>query len=365
MKTLLQPPSPHPTPALWDTPVDWRSDPVATCAHWLKSLGYSDASVRVYASMWSKFVRWIGTAGKRLEHCSPAEITDFFKDPGAFPVATKRGEATPEPDAIESLRLNTEQRRRYVRLIEQVFVHLQAIGVVDHNPGRQARVMGLSGGRNSRTRFLGHGEREALIARLRASASPIADEDGAGWTHVRDAAAVALILGGGLKVAEAVDLRPEQVRNPGRGATSIEIPRHGKVPEHVAPLLPFAEQPIADWLALRATIHPVSSCVLTPDLEKRNRRQPNEHGRMHPSTLFRRVSAFLATAGIEGDRSCAQTLRNTYAGSLIENGCDDQALAEALGIKQLDSVIQLRTAYRAWQAGAGEAMQEEACADVQ
>lgn len=66
---------------------------------------------------------------------------------------------------------------------------------------------------------------------------------------------------------------------------------------------------------------------------------------MAPSSIFRAVRSILNDANITGPRACGQTLRNSYAASLITLGFDDQQLTDALGLYELVSAVRLRNAW--------------------
>ena len=63
------------------------------------------------------------------------------------------------------------------------------------------------------------------------------------------------------------------------------------------------------------------------------------------SSIHRRTQRLLAIAGITGERASAQTLRNTYAGLLIDGGATDDHLVDYLGLQASVTAQRLRTAY--------------------
>jgi hypothetical protein len=66
---------------------------------------------------------------------------------------------------------------------------------------------------------------------------------------------------------------------------------------------------------------------------------------MHASSIHRRTQRCLEAAGVTGDRACAQTLRNTYAGLLIDAGASDEELVDFMGLKASITSTRLRQAY--------------------
>ncbi len=58
-----------------------------------------------------------------------------------------------------------------------------------------------------------------------------------------------------------------------------------------------------------------------------------------------RTQKLLEEAGITGERACAQTLRNTYAGLLIDGGATDEQLIDYLGLQASISAQRLRASF--------------------
>ena len=63
------------------------------------------------------------------------------------------------------------------------------------------------------------------------------------------------------------------------------------------------------------------------------------------SSVHRRTQKLLEEAGVTGERACAQTLRNTYAGLLIEGGASDEQLIDYLGLQASISAQRLRASF--------------------
>jgi len=332
--------------------------------------------------MWNKFVRFLGERQVPLSLCSSEHIDLFFKD----------------------ARLVKEHRQRYVRLIENIFNHLHNIGLSIPNPGRQAALHSLGKGANAAMVFLSEEERErvesVILTRLSAIGSLIgaahgtggalgkesgekekrkdseghpadgfggglAGDGGAGtlceesekkeekrgkkksqWKPVRDAAIAAVMLGGGATVSSIVGLCVN-CTNCSEG--KISLPKEGGRETHYeAPLLPIGQIALDRWLAFRRTLHGIGDHLFPADIKSRGGKTTDTPG-MHPSTIFRAVRDVLHEAGIAGPRSSGQTLRNSYAASLIDlhPAEDDAYLANCLGLALPTSASLIRAAYNA------------------
>lgn len=63
---------------------------------------------------------------------------------------------------------------------------------------------------------------------------------------------------------------------------------------------------------------------------------------MHASSIHRRTQRILELTGVKGERGSAQTLRNTYAALLIDNGAHDNELVDFLALKATLTAYRLR-----------------------
>lgn len=274
--------------------------------------------------MWSKFIRYLEERNISLPLVQSHHISSF----------------------LDVHDLKKGHRQRYVRLIEKTYKHLVELELVSHNPGQKAGYERVGRGSNDATRILAPDERERLFDVLR-QAFESADKIGIEkdredqWIKVRDAVVAATMVGGGLKVSEATSITVNCTSRPG----VVTVPdSYGK--DHAARLFPIAQDALAAWWPWR-TLHAEGSNLVFP-AAIRNRRsdQRVKTASMHAATVYKRVAALMEQAGITGDRACCQTLRNTYAAMLIEQGALDAELTECLGLQLTLSAHRMREAHK-------------------
>ncbi|WP_454738841.1 tyrosine-type recombinase/integrase [Cupriavidus necator] len=309
----------------------WRDQPERAFDGWLARHGFRHGTSVVYRAMWGKLLRWSAERGLPPLSWSAQQIGEF----------------------LDAQQLHKSHRYRYTRLIERVFHHLAQLREGMHNPGSQAVRAHLADGENDPTAFLLPGERDLLVARIlgpggmpmpgdeRTAASPTQ------WKRARDTALLAVLLGGGLKVAEARALRVDAVDDgaPGRMALRMVRPDNGRA--YTVPLFSLAHAPLRTWLALREASGTLGSLVFPAMPAGRP---------MHAASVYRRVEILLDEAGIlagRSERASPQTLRNTCAAMHFDAGTAPAEVAQCLGMRDLESGWRLRAAYEAWQARAG------------
>lgn len=315
----------------------WRDHPERAFDGWLAQHGFRHGTSVVYRAMWGKLLRWSAERGLPPLSWSAEQIGEF----------------------LDAQQLHKSHRYRYARLIERVFHHLSRLREGMHNPGSQAVRAHLAEGENDPTAFLLPGERDLLVARILGPAgAPLGDTGDTGaaasptqWKRARDAALLAVLLGGGLKVAEARALRIDVIADmsadsrPGRMALRMVRPDNGRA--YTVPLFPLAHAPLRAWLALREASGTLGSLVFPAMPTGRP---------MHAASIYRRVEILLDEAGVlagRSERASPQTLRNTCAAMHFEAGTAPAEVAQYLGMRDLESGWRLRAAYEAWQARAG------------
>lgn len=323
------PPSLSESADLFDSPETWSDSPDLAFSSWLKAQPVADSTRRVRASMWGKFLRYLDSLGLTLAAVSAAHVSGF----------------------INHAALEKEQAWRYVKLIERVYVHLNALGLCDGNPARSAGHKGVGNRRNDPMRFLVNEERQRLqnylLGVLREAEEAWAQnqtkkmkktEYAALWAGVRDVAVAAVLVGAGVKVSELRALSVNCTSDTG----VLVVPRSGFDMERRIPLLPVAVEALRVWMLFREPDKDLGRVLFPAVISRRRDDQRTQTAAMHPSTVFRRVSALLNDADIRDARACGQTLRNTFAASLIESGADDETIVAALGFKGVFSVPHLR-----------------------
>lgn len=289
------------------------------------------ASTRmVKQSMWNKFLRWLADENIPLSALTYVHLHSFF----------------------EEEKIIKAHRQRYLRLIERVYGYLIDLGLrIKENPASAARKEKLGKGDNDPTVFLKREEKEKIEKviqdRLRAygGAEKKIEKEGKGrkkqsWLLVRDAAITAVMLGGGGTVG-GIGKLSVNCTNCAEG--KISLPREGGG-SYESVLLPIGDMALQAWLRLRRQRVGIGDQVFPADIKSRSTRMVDTPT-MHPSTIFRAVRNVLREAGITGARACGQTLRNTYAATLIDLGFNDQQIQECMGFNEPLSAVRLRTAY--------------------
>lgn len=305
---------------------DWHADPERAFDGWLAVHGFGHGTAVVYRAMWGKLLRWSREHGVAPLSWSAAQI-------GAF---------------LDAEGLHKRHRYRYTRLIERVFHYLSLQQAGLHNPGSQAVRAHLADGDNDPTPFLLPAECDALVARVLAPVT-LPDRDATpsptAWKRARDIAVVAAMLGAGLKVGEVRALRLDSVA---ADASELRLTRTDNGRTYRAPVFDFARRPLLAWLAVRALSGTLGTLVF-PALPA---------GRpLHAASLYRRVEQLLDEAGVlagRTERASPQTLRNTYGALHFEAGAEPAAVAQYLGMRDLESGWRLHAAYTAWQARSGQ-----------
>jgi len=320
---------------LFDADLDaWRKHPDRAFDGWLARHGFRHGTAVVYRAMWGKLLRWSGEQGLTPLTWSAAQI-------GAF---------------LDAQNLHKRHRYRYARLIERVFHHLSQLQQNLHNPASQAVKSHLADGENDPTAFLLPGERDLLVARILAPApEPVAEAarpdsqaiSPKQWKRARDVALLAVLLGGGLKVAEARALRVEAIEGLGGGAMAIRMVRTDNGRAYTVPLFGFVHAPLRRWLETRAAAETLGDLVFPAMTNGRA---------MHAASVYRRVEILLEEAGVlagRSERASPQTLRNTCGAMHFDAGTPPAAVAQLLGMRDMESGWRLRAAYEAWQARTG------------
>lgn len=313
----------------------WYRTPERAFDGWLAQHGFRPGTAGVYRAMWGKLLRWSGEQGLPPLKWSAAQI-------GAF---------------LDAQNLHKRHRYRYARLIERIFHHLSTLQQNLHNPASQAVKAHLAEGENDPTAFLLPGERDLLVARILAPALDIIPEPGnkatAGaisptqWKRARDVALLAVLLGGGLKVAEVRTLRIDALEGIDDGAMALRMTRQDNGRTHMVPLFGFAHAPLRHWLAVRHAADSLGDLVFPAMANGRP---------MHAASIYRRIEILLEEAGVlagRSERASPQTLRNTCGAMHFDAGTTPAAVAQLLGMRDLESGWRLHAAYEAWQARAG------------
>ena len=322
-----------------DTLDDWLDDPVRGFAQWIRRQEIEEETRKVKEFMWGKWCRHIRSRDIPVRSVTSADIEDFFK--------------------IE--RVQRAHRSRYLKLIERTYSHLDSLGLrLSRNPGSEAYAQRLGKGSNDLTVFLEDHEIEEIkrVIRRRMKRAVDGDIESKGreekeekkrkgrkksaWIEIRDAALCAVMMGGGASV-DSIERLSVSCTN--RGSGRLTLPRKGG-PAYEAPLLPLAQAALEAWLDYRERLGLGGTALFPADAgSRRNATTLTTTDAMSASAIFRATRSVLKDAGITGARACGQTLRNAYAGMLIDLGYGDMELQQAMGFAQATSALRLRSYY--------------------
>lgn len=265
------------------------------------------ASVNVYGAMFNRYIESLHSRGATILSATTADVQHF----------------------LTSLEATSRIRWRYVRLLERVYAHLVERGLVQTNPVSPvaAKVALKSPGQDAPMATLTPQQVAAVLSHVHApsafAASALShnphnpnEPGGSDATPsiagaLRASALVSLLVGAGLTVSELrhlrrSDLRPEP---PGRDWT-IRIARPTTIKQHDTKLGAAWVPPVSRWLTAEppAPRPYTDSALLFPS---------SRGGPLVASTLHRIVDACLCEAIGQDAKTCARTLRNTFAMHVI------------------------------------------------
>jgi site-specific recombinase XerD len=305
---------------------DWQADPQAAFDAWLAQQEFRASSAEVYRAQWGNFLEWLRAKRTTLQTVQRPVIEQF----------------------VSQLDIRRPQRMRYLRLIERVLDHVREIESAPTNPARFIAQDGDSAWRQARdnepTGFLTHDERALLIGHLY---SPVGNlPTGQRWREWRDRALVATFLGAGVKTGEAAELTVDCYA---AGTPYVTVDASNPLLVRQSRLAPFAVELLDNWISERRTIGLAGELLFPAAPSGRS---------MHKATMLRAIDAVVAASGMATSRvarASPQTLRNTYAAELFEDGTDPERVGQWLGFQQMISVHRL---HRAWQEWMGEQIRE-------
>lgn len=318
----------------------WDTDPKATFEQWMSQQpgrGTSRAHIRissaeVYRAQWGRFVAWIEQKSIKLSEVDSVAISAF----------------------LESLDNNRPQRDRYHKLIQRVLADLikntAEVGFL--NPAAQA--MREEGAKwkeadgNLPTSFLRPAERALLATHL---ISPItADKERDQWREARDRAIVGSCVGAGLKVAEIVALTVNCIDL--RGDHWITLRDKRSQFSHRTRPFDYAAQALTTWLHQRARMATEGDLLFPSDIKTivKNGKPVTS---IHPATIVRITESVMEESGVkalrgDGHRASPQTLRNSYAAELFEQGESPAMVADRMGFAQIVSAERLFASWEMW-----------------
>lgn len=268
-------------------PVDsltaWRDDPMRTLHHWLAQLrvagvrSFRESSTGTYTAMFSTWVAHLTERKMSVLEASAAEAFAFFEQKAMEPVS----------------------RRRYLQLLDRVYVHLYRCGRTAPNP----MLYELSKERELERDpppVLSPKQQEVLEAHL--TGLP-------GWKGMRDRALAALLLGSGLRANEVI---LQEVGNVDENYLVKVRPKSVHRP-HDSLILP--DGPYRKWFSAwlqERQAQMIPGVLVVPATRKG---LPFD-----PSGLFRRTKSWLDDAGISAAQSGPNLLRSTFGRNALESG---------------------------------------------
>ena len=257
----------------------------------------SKSSAAVYTHMFANFVRWMQARHLRLHEIDQGQLRSFLDHRHAA-------------KDIGGKRLNSSIRVRYLRLLERVFSHLS----VTPNPATklayEVNKSPTDKGIDKSKVYLDDKAQVALLVGL----PPVQSYDPAkpaspSWKKRRDRAMLAMMLGAGLKVSEAIALRLDDIgREDSAGELWIRVRNpasHGPNNSHQTVLRRFAVPYVRPWIEERKR-HKIPGKLLFPASLKAGEE-------LNKATVYRHVKASLQGSGLEVERMGGRTLRNSFA----------------------------------------------------
>lgn len=205
-----------------------------------------DSSIIVYRAMWAKYLRWLAAHQLNLFEVNSILLRAFLDHHDE--------NGTEERSSLIKL--------RYLRLFERVYTHLQ----LPDNPARSTMFDAWEKGTASPT---GQDDDKVVLTDLQQSAFMQALPAPESWKRRRDRAMQAIMLGAGLKVSEAIDLRVNQIGE----LEAEEIPltiiavTGGTNKEHRAMLRAFAVAEVLNWLGERHQLGIAGTLVFPASLQ--------------------------------------------------------------------------------------------------
>jgi integrase/recombinase XerC len=157
-----------------------------------------------------------------------------------------------------------------------------------------------------------------------------AGEEREPWIFARDAAVLALLYGSGLRIAEALSLKPRDVPSPGSGDTITVIGKGNKA--RMVPVLPAVLSLIADYVALCPYDLPEDGPLFVGA----------KGGPLSPRIIQLTMERLRGALGLP-DSATPHALRHSFATHLLSRGGDLRAIQELLGHASL-STTQIYTA---------------------
>lgn len=299
---------------------DWLSQPEAAFRQWkasqrVRQKEFNAHSVDQYGAMFGAYVRWLGERGLELATASPEHL-DLF-------LASKAGRAG-RPAAATT-------RRRYLRLLNNVYEHLRLLELRKDNPA--ACLIDLSH----------HQDYEKPAPTLLPPAladryvSWCLEAPGQHWVDARNRALRLLFLATGVTVKEAQRLAPDSVLVDQDEGFSLQVQAHGFTAARSVPAAVFAATPMMEWLAVLRRLSPAARHLFPARRYGFGHDQPIDEP-VSATEAFLVVQDAMAAIGYDRHRQGPQTLRNTYIARQIRDQRPTDRIMAWAGLNSPDTV---------------------------
>lgn len=338
----------HVTPDLYASKyVLWNSSPIEAFDSWLNGKALKKDSMATYKHMWAVFVRWMVFNGLTLATLKDVRIREFIE----------KAQYREHSESPHSKHPGYTGRSLYpyhlLKLIESAYDFFNGLPDAPENavnPAQQVLLQSITTGRNRPPSFFSLYDQEKIVHLISYGKrdkegqlnTDEADHSAAARMFSRDSALIGVLLGGGLKLSEALALTISSINEDG----SVKVPfspktrggdKHGDVGAgmfgRTVWLEPFAHQAMSRWLTLR------SQFVNTDEKWVFTSRTPKSP--LDVSNANRRIRWMLDQAGVpygEHARGSAQTLRNCFAANLFLKCSDDDDIQSIMGWADILSV---------------------------
>jgi site-specific recombinase XerC len=195
----------------------------------------SPTSVAKYRTIWDRWIAHLAMGDVAWSQARAGDIDAFLKD-------LRRRSDSARPASPVS-------RRRYWRILMEVYAHAVQSGWLTHNPALDAASVPPS------ERMSAIVLPPALLQRARGLIGQVCANDT--WRDVRDRALLAVLLDVGLATGELVTLRADQILAiRGRPAALLRVEGPRKPQCRDLALSPWAQAMLQAWMKARATLAP-------------------------------------------------------------------------------------------------------------
>jgi site-specific recombinase XerD len=297
----------------------------------------NEASTKVYQEMWYAFADYCSVHGLSLQAMTEKEIEQFL-----HMRARGEGRARMLPKGET---LSPRYAWRMLTLIDRITSFAaEREGVRPNRAARELLTRPEYRYANARQKDpLPEYYTDAQVAQVIGHLNTAAGLDAAAspsWKTVRDCAAIALMLGGGLAPGDV------------RGATTsgiyvdrqtslpwkISLPGNGNAPARETPIAPWAATLLQKWTTTRNEQGIPGDVLFASTLSGK----PMSH-----ATCYKVCRAVLEDAGMEDDEGGVFKLRHTFALRQLADGKSEVDVARWLGLVDLNGMARYRNIVKA------------------